>query len=80
VDDANAVHNAFTSAATAAVNTAPVLSLVGGDKEDGMMEVRQGSHYHLCSPGTQVSDAFECELGATASDEQDGNLDESILV
>lgn len=70
----------FATAAAAAANTAPLVQLRGGRDESGTIEIRRGSAYELCAPGSAARDALECEPGADAVDAQDGDLSARVLV
>jgi hypothetical protein len=59
---------------SAAAATAPSISLL----VPGTVQITAGDVYDRCGASAAMSDV--CERGATAKDEQDGNLDRQVLV
>ena len=61
-------------------NTATTITLVTTGAAPQTTSIKLGYRYGACAPGQQSYTGAECELGATASDSQRGNLTSQVLV
>lgn len=64
----------LSSISTVATNTAPSISLRTTAALPATVNVKQYSAYAACASGAYPTAAAPCELGATATDPQDGAL------
>ncbi|KAK3266543.1 hypothetical protein CYMTET_24838 [Cymbomonas tetramitiformis] len=60
-------------------NTPPAIALVTSEYLLAVVEIRQHSEYTACTPGAPSNHDTTCEEGATASDEEDGDLTARVL-
>ena len=65
---------------TTAPNAAPTITLLTTSAAPQITSIKLGYNYGACAPGQQPYAGAECELGATASDSQNGNLTMQVLV
>ena len=61
-------------------NAAPTITLVTTAAAPQTTSIKLGYSYQACASGQQPYTGAECELGATASDSQNGNLTLQVLV
>ena len=61
-------------------NAAPTIALVMTAAASQTTSIKLGYDYRACASGQQPHTGAECELGATASDSQNGNLTSQVLV
>ena len=69
----------LTSVVSTAHNTAPSISLLTTAAAPVTTSIKLGYSYAACAAGQQPAVGAECELGATASDAEDGNLTSAVL-
>ena len=70
----------LSSISTTAVNTAPSIALQISSALPAIVNVNQYSTYAACASGVSPTSAAPCELGATATDAQDGTFGDSIYL
>lgn len=68
------------AAVAAARNTAPAISLVQTAQISAVVEVRQGTAYAPCDAESPREFLAECEPGAAAEDDEDGDLTAAVVV
>lgn len=68
----------LTTVSTTPVNTAPALTLRTAAALPATVNIKQFSTYAACAPGVPPTAALPCELGATATDAQDGVLTTAV--
>lgn len=68
------------SGALTTPNAAPTITLITSAAAPQTTSIKLGYTYGACASGQQPHTGAECELGATASDSQNGNLTSQVLV